>query len=552
MDDFDHQLLLRIDELLRSQDYDQLQEVVLDALPRGLLDDAALQCARMLDLRPTVIYLATLGAENLPEPGKRPLWVEVYRTLGRRQATEGFDALPESLPLKWMVRALLSDGKHDLPALRRCHGTSSDWLDAFGFALDCRAPAQAETLTRHLAVSRVPAELWRQMASELLLRYEHIKSCPDQGALGRTIAQVIRQMPETAQLRYTRDLLAMHAASSLHAAGLHRQVIDVLARSKHPALLVSRLVATARAWCGLGDLPKSIQLLDRLLAQLGKPEHVELLRAERARRREAHGHLSATLDMGLATRALTDLQSALAPTGLQPFLVSGTLLGYARCGDFLPHDKDIDVGILGWEGQFDAIEALIASRLFAVGVRTLLGARTYHLPVRHLASGIHIDVFIYQEQDGHYVTGVQSAFGYLQTFAFSPFGLREVDFLGIRIHVPDDIERNLAENFGDWRTPDPGYISHLESPSTMDVGGLVYQLVGRLRCLDAFMADKRAMLLRAVDCLARVANRPGGMRADLIDYLRRLETPFESESMPEFLPAPGTELQHLEAMTDGE
>ena len=79
-----------------------------------------------------------------------------------------------------------------------------------------------------------------------------------------------------------------------------------------------------------------------------------------------------------------------------------------------------------------------------------------------------------------------------------PVELKEVSFLGIDFYVPDDVEKNLAENFGNWRQSDPEYISHLQSPSTVDVGGLVYQIVGRLRELGwaaTFLASPYARFI---------------------------------------------------------
>jgi hypothetical protein len=140
--------------------------------------------------------------------------------------------------------------------------------------------------------------------------------------------------------------------------------------------------------------------------------------------------------------------------------------------------------------------------------------------VSHLSSGVSIDIFIYHPEDGMWVTGVESYFGYLQKFAFTPFGLRAVKFLDIDFYVPDDVEKNLAENFGNWRESDPEYISHLQSPSTVDVGGPVYQIVGRLRALEAIRAKKYEKLNRAIQLMERHQDRPGGMRAPTRERLR--------------------------------
>ena len=108
--------------------------------------------------------------------------------------------------------------------------------------------------------------------------------------------------------------------------------------------------------------------------------------------------------------------------------------------------------------------------------------------------------------------------------------LRGVRMAVTGIYVPDDVDRNLTENFGaGWRVSDPGYSSHLESPSTVDVGGPVYQLVGRQNCLMAIQRSKPDKLLRALDLLERVQDMPGGMKPDLMEGLRRLGRDFPQD-----------------------
>jgi hypothetical protein len=208
--------------------------------------------------------------------------------------------------------------------------------------------------------------------------------------------------------------------------------------------------------------------------------------------------------------------------GQRAFLVSGTLLGYAREGQLLAHDKDIDVGVIGWEDQFAVAQAVLSSGHFGIDSRRLRGQRTHHIPIRHIETHTSIDIFIYHQDGGKLVTGVESYFGYLQKFAFTPFELRQVSFLGIDFFVPDDVEKNLAENFGDWRQSDPDYISHLQSPSTVDVGGKVFQMVGRIRALEAVRAGKYHKLGRVIEIMTRHREREGGMSAATLAILQQV------------------------------
>lgn len=522
--DLDKQRLPLIDQLLRAQRYDLLDSVVAEQAGHSLLDDATLAAARALDLLPTVIYLATLGIENLPQAGARPVWLEVYRSLGRKAETEGFQALAERLPLKWVVRNAISDAPPDITALRQCKGRHDAWLDAFDLALDHKLFHLSKPLLAHMLTQSSVVDLCLSVIARIIARHDILKSQREIGPLAEGLAGVCKRLPDVPELKYSRSLLMAQTAKFFQQAGLHAQALEWFAKVKEPGFFRVNMSAMAESYCRLGDLPRSIQCMDKMLSCIGDASQLELLQHER----NVSGILQSTgqYDSSLAAQALVALQTVLVPIGMKVFLVSGTLLGYARSGQLLPHDKDIDVGVLGWESQFDIVLALLKSGQFEVNTSTMEGQETYLISVRHHATGIPVDVFIYHAENERYVTGVQSDMGYLQKFAFSPFDLVEVDFLGIKIHVPSDADRNLRENFGNWRDPDPGYISHLESPSTVDVGGLVYQLVGRVKSLSAILYNKRNTLLRALNCMEHVREQPCGMPPELIAYLREQTAPF--------------------------
>jgi hypothetical protein len=62
--------------------------------------------------------------------------------------------------------------------------------------------------------------------------------------------------------------------------------------------------------------------------------------------------------------------------------------------------------------------------------------------------------------------------------------------------APSNIEKNLDENFGNWKIPDKGYISHLESPSTMNTQCTDYQITSRMQILSAVKSKNTLKLKR--------------------------------------------------------
>jgi hypothetical protein len=229
---------------------------------------------------------------------------------------------------------------------------------------------------------------------------------------------------------------------------------------------------------------------------------------------------------------------------LKFFLVSGTLLGYEREGKLLDHDKDIDIGVIGWEKQYEICMALQASTLFTVSPHFLKGHKSYYIPIRHNFTGVWIDIFVYHELDDKLVTGVDFFFGYRQTFAFTPFDLKPVNFLGVDMHVPSNTDLNLQENFGNWRVPDASYLSHLESPSTTNKGGQAHMLTARINALGYIIQKKPLKIRKAIQILREYKDSPWAMGEDLLTHLENICTELEQAQMPREHSVPVKELAH--------
>jgi hypothetical protein len=97
--------------------------------------------------------------------------------------------------------------------------------------------------------------------------------------------------------------------------------------------------------------------------------------------------------------------------------------------------------------------------------------------------------------------------------------LQEIDFINTRFYAPSDIDKNLTENFGDWQTPDPHFISHLQCPTTVDVGGEVYMMVCRLEMVRSIVEGKKIKVDRIAHILRENAHSEQSMESALIDRL---------------------------------
>ena len=179
-----------------------------------------------------------------------------------------------------------------------------------------------------------------------------------------------------------------------------------------------------------------------------------------------------------AEDALIDINKYLKNKGLKPFLMSGTLLGYARQGELLAHDKDVDIGIIGWVNQFTVAEALLEAGHYKLDLTQLTGHNRFLMSAQDLKNGMAIDIFLFHEKNDHFLHGIDFDMNFTQNFKFSKFELKEIEFLDEEFYIPDNIDQNLKENYGDWKIPAPSYVVTVESPALCDTpktrGILIY------------------------------------------------------------------------------
>lgn len=162
-----------------------------------------------------------------------------------------------------------------------------------------------------------------------------------------------------------------------------------------------------------------------------------------------------------AIEALADFAEALPLQSWPWYVVSGTFLGLHRDGGFLPHDYDIDVGINGEDICVDELVSVLAARTeFAtkkvdlhIDITQGEDGRLHLVKVPALVklvheNGLNLDVFIhYTENDSTWHGSI------IHRWENSPFTLVRRELEAIPVNAPEDADRYLTENYGDWKTP---------------------------------------------------------------------------------------------------
>ena len=549
------QILNALDTILNHNRQHELPQLFQAAGIDKIINVELMNLARKLKRNVVVNFVATLITHNSENPASAPLILDAYQSVASGKMHASIADLPASNVIRKTIASITErkakinfrlNPQQNTDADRQQNGIASitpsnlnkrldyekfsgsvnDHILSIELAIDHGHPIIAAEILKNLNQRALRGQDQKQIA-EIILGRGDLSAKQVQGTpwtdWAECVEQALQCVRSTSHQKLRGELALWGARCHVHA-GQYEQSIPMARKATWRTQVLRAAGEVARAMCFQGNHAGSIQLLDEVAKELCKL--TDLVGLEWFEKNlEKKNKEKKSFNVEAAGHALQDLRDALNAANVQPFLVSGTLLGFAREGGLLTHDKDVDVGVLGWERQFEIVDALVKSQKFRTDFQALRGERCNTLVARHIATGCCIDIFLYRVRDGKLITGVDCDFGYVQEFAFTPFQLREVDFLGTRFFVPDDIELNLSENFGDWKNPDKDYISHLESPSTVDPGGVVHMLVARLTLITAITAQNTERVRRVVQMLRQYASYEHSMSTSLVNRIEELFGP---------------------------
>ena len=144
----------------------------------------------------------------------------------------------------------------------------------------------------------------------------------------------------------------------------------------------------------------------------------------------------------------------------------GTLLGYYRENDFISHDLDMDFGVqVSSFEEFEVIERYLINNGFNRTKEFYFNKNLVELSYSY--KGLNVDFIIYNKENDRVFSDtiffMTNALGnptryevYHYEIPFS--GLKECDFKGMKVKVPDNTQEYLRTLYGeDFETPNTNY-----------------------------------------------------------------------------------------------
>jgi hypothetical protein len=175
-------------------------------------------------------------------------------------------------------------------------------------------------------------------------------------------------------------------------------------------------------------------------------------------------------DVKQAEEAFRAVVSALNDTPLKGryWLCGGGVLGYARCGGFISHDNDIDFHV--WTED----ETLLGKAMRDLGDRgfehviTCISNEGRTIVYKFRYKETFIDFFPCWRENGfiYWMSSIgshrsQPARQFLHRCPDQR--MKEYEFFGVPVFMPEDLEQYLTSMYGDWRTPMTDYCFWIDS-----------------------------------------------------------------------------------------
>lgn len=151
-----------------------------------------------------------------------------------------------------------------------------------------------------------------------------------------------------------------------------------------------------------------------------------------------------------ATSTLRDAAKICDSLGLEWWCEAGTCLGLVRDKDFVAHDSDVDIGILGYDKHQELEEALKKDGWF---FKNKFGTPENGYEFAYVKHGVKLDFFFFYE-DGAKIWHSAWQAG-KQLFLDFPrdiiLPVRRERFLDYEVNLPYNKEEYLTCRYGDWQ-----------------------------------------------------------------------------------------------------
>ena len=202
-------------------------------------------------------------------------------------------------------------------------------------------------------------------------------------------------------------------------------------------------------------------------------------------------HIPRVIDKNIALKELSIIQNVFNSFNIDFFLTHGSCLGAIREKDFIEYDSDIDIGCYKRDLKKItlALNSLREKYGFAITKLSIVDES-----IAIIKDNVIIDISLYRVENNIWKSNQNKIFETPFIFLDS---LGEIDFLGIKINIPNNVEEYLKYQYGsDWRTPIKDFYNPYRQRIEIPITNTIKYLIGKKKA--AFIGKRVSNYIKKV------------------------------------------------------
>jgi len=481
INEIQYTIIKRIQKSLASNDHMALEEIFNSYEIELLIDKELINTARTINAKDSVIFLTTIGCEHRPDDKfyRNLLLVSqlIKRKITTDQVINQFKGDKKEKEFFEIIIKIINKESSINNEILNYKKINVDFWFAMQCLCDANIPSPVIDLLTIWSESDKSLKPWLMCSKLIIERSEFIKAKALKNEYGNVLEKLIEIAPQNQES--IKSIMQATLLDKILIPNLNREkslkyakkIIEKNKTIEYRSLYLRSLLINH-------EFQKAIEICNELIVDSIKIKTNNISSTQEKNIPKIVKDND--FDTTSAEVTLKTVNSALQSKGLKPFLISGTLLGCMRDNKIMPHDKDIDIGLIGWEAQFDLATTLIELGFFEINLHELSGEKLFLISAVDLRNDVTVDFFIFHERDNYFLHGIEYQDGFMQNFKFSKFDIVTHGFLNEKFYIPKQWDIMLTENYGNWKEPIKNYVVTVESPALVDKGSLKHKVIASL------------------------------------------------------------------------
>ena len=498
IDNLYKQIAFKLEGAIEVENYDVIENIVLGNEFSKVTNIEFLNFCRKSSLFRSAIFLSNFCSENNINKSYNEIINLCYQSILKRAFNDEISLLDTNENILTItVNSILGETNKDIDFIEKIDFRTQIAIE---LSLDFHCFELTRNIIRALLKSGITSAEALTIIRCIIDRHDNIEKINNLHHIVETLEDLINFIDPDID-DDLKNILSLSFASFARSAGLFDRAIHYSKKLQSNGYSLPALLSEAKTYCKINDFENANTVFDNYLKTYlendGDFSFEKRLQATKIVDEKDFNYEGAIT----AIKRLTEI---LSMDKIDSFIMSGTLLGFVRDKNLLLHDKDVDIGIFGWQDQYTFVDRLNRTNEFTIHWDYVSGESAHTIPVGHKPTKTVMDIFLFRKDEEKFYHGIDHSWGFLQRFAHTKFEIAQADFFGSQVGIPSDPVAWLSEHYGKtWNIPDKYFNPCLECPTIIGAGDALHMMLTRIMMIKSIHKKDKMRFIRAFDVINR-------------------------------------------------